>query len=62
MALINDWIAIFIPGFLLIILNGLNTLSTLKILMGPKSISLNIMETIEKKTMMKSILFQLFLR
>jgi len=38
-ALISDWIAIFIPGFLDIILSGLKTLSILRTLIGPRSTS-----------------------
>lgn len=58
MALIRDWMAIFMPGFRLIILNGRSTLSILRILIGPRSISAKAIETIEKKTMMKSMTFQ----
>ena len=59
-AFINDWIAILKPGFLEIILRGLNTLSILNILKMPSYMSSKIIETTETVTMMKSIMFQGF--
>jgi hypothetical protein len=61
MAFISDRTAILRPGFLEIILSGLSTLSILSTLIIPRSTPENTMETIEKHTIMKSIMFQLFL-
>ena len=59
MAFINAVIAILRPWFLLIILNGLRTLSILKVLITPKSTPLAASEIFENNTMKKSMMFQL---